>query len=125
MMVHKGAKAEDVAWPLSMLLWADAGRAERRVMNIQEVQACFSALDQRQRLVVKLGVLTGMRPGEIFALPWGRLKSTYIDIRHRIYRGVIDTPKTTLSIRHAALPDGLLREIEAWRAGSIVTKDDA
>jgi integrase len=103
----------------------DASRAERRVMNIQEVQKCFAALDQRERLVVKLAVLTGMRPGEIFALTWGRLNSTYIDIRQRIYRGVIDTPKTTLSVRHAALPEGLLTEIEAWRSVSIITDDDA
>lgn len=103
----------------------DAVRAERRVMSIREVQTCFAALDQRERLVVKLAVLTQMRPGEIFALTWGRLNSTYIDIRQRIYRGVIDTLKTTLSIRHASLPEGLLREIEAWRAVSIITSDDA
>jgi len=66
-----------------------------------------------------------MRPGEIFALTWGRLNATYVDIRQRIYRGVIDTPKTTLSIRHAALPEGLLGEIEAWRVVSIITHDDA
>jgi len=103
----------------------DAVCAERRVMSIREVQTCFAALDQRERLVVKLAVLTQMRPGEIFALTWGRLNSTYIDIRQRIYRGVIDTPKTTLSIRHASFPEGLLREIEAWRAVSIITSDDA
>lgn len=103
----------------------DAGRAERRVMNIQEAQACFAVLDQRERLVVKLAILTGMRPGEIFALSWGRLSSTYVDIRQRIYRGLIDTPKTALSIRHAALPEVLLQEIEAWRAVSIVTDEDA
>ena len=74
--------------------------------------------------LVKLAVLAGMRPGEIFALTWGRLNATYVDIRQRIYRGVIDTPKTTLSNRHAALPEGLLREVEAWRAVSTV-KDDA
>ena len=86
---------------------------------------CFAALDQRERLVVKLAVLAGMRPGEIFALTWGRLNATCVDIRQRIYHGVIDTPKTTLSIRHAALPEGLLQEIEAWRAVSLVADDDA
>ena len=62
---------------------------------------------------------------EIFALSWGRLSSTYVDIRQRIYRGLIDTPKTSLSIRHAALPEVLLQEIESWRAVSIVTDEDA
>jgi integrase len=46
-------------------------------------------------------------------------------IRQRIYRGVIDSPKTSLSVRQAALPEGLLGEIEAWRAVSPVTKDNA
>jgi integrase len=48
-----------------------------------------------------------------------------VDIRQRVYRGAIDTPKTDQSIRKAALPEGLLREIEAWRMVSLVTRDDA
>ena len=51
--------------------------------------------------------------------------SWYVDIRQRIYRAVLDTPKTSLSIRQAALSEGLLREIEAWRSVSIVTDDNA
>jgi integrase len=77
----------------------EAARSERRVMNINEVQTCFNALDQRERLIVKLAVLVGMRPGEIFALTWGHLTDTFVDIGQRIYRGVIDTPKTSLSVR--------------------------
>jgi integrase len=103
----------------------EAARAEKRVMNIDEVKACFGVLGQRERLVVKLAILAGMRPGEIFALTWGRLTATYAEIRQRVYRGIIDTPKSSLSVRQAALPEGLLREIEAWRAISLVTDDDA
>lgn len=103
----------------------EAARADKRVMDIADVQNCFRVLEQRERLVVKLAVLAGMRPGEIFALTWGRMSETYADIRQRVYRGVIDTPKTSLSIRQAALPQGLLRDIEAWRAVSLVTDDDA
>lgn len=103
----------------------EAARADKRVMDIADVQTCFRVLEQRERLVVKLAILAGMRPGEIFALTWGRLSETYADIRQRVYRGIIDTPKTSLSVRQAALPEGLLREIEAWRAVSLVTDDDA
>jgi integrase len=103
----------------------EAARADKRVMGVEDVQECFQVLDRRERLVVKLAILAGMRPGEIFALTWGRLTATYVDVRQRIYRGIIDTPKTSLSIRQAALPEGLLREIEAWRAVSLVTDDDA
>jgi integrase len=48
-----------------------------------------------------------------------------VNIRQRVYRGAIDTPKTDQSIRKAALPEGLLREIESWRRVSLMTRDDA
>jgi integrase len=103
----------------------EAAKPMRRVMNMKEVQLCFTALSQRERLIAKLAIMAGMRPGEIFALTWGRLTATYVDIRQRVYRGVIDIPKTDQSIRKAALPEGLLRDIEAWRSISLVTCDDA
>jgi integrase len=103
----------------------EAAKPVRRVMNMKEVQLCFSVLGQRERLIAKLAIMAGMRPGEIFALTWGRLSATYVDIRQRVYRGAIDTPKTDQSIRKAALPEGLLREIDSWRRISLVTRDDA
>jgi integrase len=66
-----------------------------------------------------------MRPGEIFALNWSRLGSEYADIRQRVYRGDLDSPKSARLIRFAALSDGLLSSIEEWRALSIDTSPDA
>jgi len=93
----------------------DAKRTERAIMTGAEVQTCFRVLGPRERLIAKLAILAGMRPGEIFALTWGEMTSTYANIRQRVYRGVIDSPKTAQSFRRAALSDGLLREIEDWR----------
>jgi len=109
------------------LIWTPRGAAKpvRRAMNVQEVQKCFDVLGQRERLIAKLAVIVGMRPGEIFALTWGTLTATYADVRQRIYRGVLDTPKTNQSVRKAALPEGLLREIELWRAFAVSTADNA
>ena len=39
-------------------------------MNLQEVNLCFEALDQRERLIAMLALTAGMRPGEILALQW-------------------------------------------------------
>ena len=64
----------------------EATKPVRRVMTMKEVQICFGALDQRERLIAKLAIIAGMRPGEIFALTWGRLTATYADIRQRVYR---------------------------------------
>jgi len=103
----------------------EATQAERRVMTITDVQTCFSVLGLREKLIAKLALLVGMRPGEIFALTWGRLKKTHAEITQRVYRGIIDTPKTSTSVRYAGLPDGLLRDIELWRSMAVVTDDDA
>ncbi|HEY4360348.1 MAG TPA: tyrosine-type recombinase/integrase [Bryobacteraceae bacterium] len=111
----------------AMLLFTprEAAKPVRRVMTLKEVQTCFEVLDGRERLICKLGVVAGMRPGEIFALTWGRMTAAYADIRQRTYRNVIDTPKTNQSVRQAALPEGLLREIEAWRAIAVDTCPEA
>jgi integrase len=93
----------------------EARLAQRKVMTPSEVQSCFSVLAPRERLIAKLALLAGMRPGEIFALTWGEMTSTYANIRQRVYRGVIDSPKTEQSYRKAALSEGILREIEEWR----------
>ena len=103
----------------------EAKKPVRRAMTMKEVQICFGALDLRERLIAKLAILAGMRPGEIFALTWGRLTATYADIRQRIYRRKIDTPKTENSTRQAALSEGLLAEIENWRMMAVETGDDA
>ena len=103
----------------------EAAKPVRRVMNMKEVQTYFAVLDQRERLIAKLAVIAGMRPGEIFALTWGRMTATYADIRQRVYRGRIDTPKTDQSVRKAALPEGLLGEIEVWREFAVETRDEA
>src|ERR1017187_6941590 len=103
----------------------DAKKPVRRAMTIKEVQLCFGALDLRERLIAKLAILAGMRPGEIFALTWGRLTATHADIRQRVYRQKIDTPKTDNSYRQAALSEGVLAEIENWRMMAVATRDDA
>jgi integrase len=103
----------------------EAKRPVHRAMTIKEVQICFGALDLRERLIAKLAILAGMRPGEIFALTWGRLTATHADIQQRVYRRKIDTPKTDNSTRQAALSAGLLGEIEAWRMLAVATRDDA
>ena len=94
-------------------------RARTQIMNIEEVRKLFGVLNVREQLIARLAVIAGMRPGEIFALTWQRLESEYADIRQRIYRGDIDSPKSTYSVRWAALSDGLLVAIEEWRSMSI------
>jgi integrase len=97
----------------------------RRVMSFEEVRKLFEVLEQRERLIVKIAVLSGMRPGEIFALTWDRLQGHYAEIRQRSYKDHLDTPKTVKSVREVALSKGLIAEIEGWRQVSIDTRRQA
>lgn len=100
-------------------------RANTPVMTFEEVRRLFSVLEIRELLIARLAVLAGMRPGEIFGLQWSRLDKQYADIRQRVYRGEVDSPKSVHSVRWAALSDGLLAAIQEWREISISTKPDA
>jgi integrase len=103
----------------------EAKRPEHTVMNKEEVQKCFFVLETRERLIAKLAILAGLRPGEIFGMKWEHITGTHADIRQRVYRGHIDSPKTRHSTRKAALPAGVLEEIESWRGLSRDTRADA
>jgi integrase len=93
-------------------------RAETRVMTVEEVRQRLSVLDARERLIARLALIAGMRPGEIFGLTWARMEADYADIRQRVYRGDVDSPKSVRSVRFAALSDGLLASIDEWRTVS-------
>lgn len=102
----------------------EAKKPKREVMTLEDVRTCFNALAQRERIIAKLAILAGMRPGEILALTWRDI-SEHADIRQRVYRGVIDTPKTTQSKRKAALPDGVRKELAAWKKAAAEVSDSA
>jgi len=103
----------------------EAMKPSRLVMNFEEVKTVLSVLEQREKLIVKLAILSGMRPGEILGLTWKRLQGRYAEIRQRVYRGKVDTPKTNNSVRDVALSEGLLSDIENWRTVSIDASPNA
>ncbi len=83
-------------------------------------------LGQRERLIARLAVIAGMRPGEIFGFDLGTVDRDICGHPATgLSRNVIDTPKTNQSVRQAALSEGLLREIEVWREFSAETRADA
>ena len=92
-----------------------AKKPVRMSMTVEDVRACLLALDIRERIIASLAIVGGMRPGEIFGLKWSQVTATYADIQQRVYRNVIDSPKTNQSLRKAALANGLILMLEEWR----------
>ena len=96
----------------------------RLIMTVQEAQQAFDVLGLRERLVVKLAVIAGMRCSEIFGIRRGRLNANYVEIVERCSRRDIDTPKTANSIRKAALSRGLQQDLKMWLDSSEDTGPD-
>jgi integrase len=87
-----------------------------RTMTIDEVNLAIGALDLRERLIFKLAVFAGLRPGEILGLRHGRITEDTVDIQERIYRGQSDTPKTEKSKRLVPLLATIRQDLQDWRA---------
>lgn len=87
----------------------------RRYLTPDEIQTLLSALQGRDRLIVRLFLLCALRPGELFALRWRSIEPGCLRIEEAVYRGHIGSPKTEGSRAYVALPKSLEMELEFWR----------
>jgi len=101
-----------------------AKRPEHPTMTVEHIRKALEVLEVRERTIFKLAILAGMRPGEIFGLKWKRLTSAAAEVTQRIYRGVVDTPKSHQSVRDAALTTGLVADLAEWRSMCAKAGDD-
>ncbi len=88
----------------------------KRTMTREEVEKHIAALETRERLIDHLAIFVGMRPGEILALQRRHVNEscTEVVIGQRLYRGVIDTPKTESSFRTVAVPPKTAARLKDW-----------
>jgi integrase len=86
----------------------------RRNLTPEAFIRMLSVLDLRERLVVKLAVYQGMRPGEILALRWNGIEGAVFTVRERTYHGDLDTPKTMRSARAGALGPATMADFREW-----------
>jgi integrase len=100
-----------------------AGRTIRALTE-EEVNEYLDVLELRERLMARLAVFEGLRPGEILALHWGSFDGDAMTIRERVYEGRFDTPKNGKA-RESALSDGTLSDLQAWREFAFSTQPDA
>src|SRR5262245_42345426 len=93
----------------------ECSKPAHRTMSVAAIKRAFDVLELLERLIVKLAVLVGLRPGEIFVLRRTRISENTADIQERVYRGKVDTPKTHKSKRVVALSASVREDLEAWQ----------
>ena len=57
------------------------------LQTLPQASALFAAFPLRERLILKLCGLAGLRPGEALALQWHDLRPDGLHISRRVYRG--------------------------------------
>lgn len=72
---------------------------EKRTITVENMRRAQMVLDLRERLIFRLAVCEGMRPGEIVGLKVGDFHDGMIHVERRIYRGKVDVPKSRRSRR--------------------------
>ena len=79
----------------------------------EEVRKYLEVFDLREKLISRLAIFEGMRPGEIFALRWKAISDDAIQVKERVYKRVFDTPKNGKA-REGAISDGTSELMKQW-----------
>ncbi len=98
---------------------------EKHVLKPDDVTRLMGVLDLRERLVVSLATLEGMRPGEILGLQVGDIDGSSVWVKRRLYKGNIDLPKTRRSFRRVALSETSVELLQNWLEQVPETRPDA
>ncbi len=106
--------------PADALFASAAGEErERRVMTSEEIRLALSVLEVPERLMFRMAVFDGMRPGEILAVRLGKISENSILVDRRVYKGNLDSPKGRKgksNARIVALSPGTRADLLLWRA---------
>jgi integrase len=97
-----------------------AAKGQTRAISVVEVQTAFAAVELRGKVLLHLAILSGFRPGEMLGLQRRHvaLDCSYVIVEQRVYRGVIDDPKTDSSKREVAIPPTTAELLHEWMDSS-------
>ena len=91
----------------------------------QQAPQVLSQLNDRDRLIVLMFLVLGLRPGEMFALRWNDKQQNCLRIDSSITDGIEVETKTDRSDSAVWLPDSIETELEFWRGRAKDSRADA
>lgn len=120
--VSDGVVLSNPAAELKIPRKCQPGRAMRPLTE-KEVEKYLGVLDLREKLIARLAIFEGMRPGEILALRWKSVAEGRIQIQERVYKRKFDTPKNG-KVREGAMSSGTLKLLEEWSTLALDPRED-
>jgi len=101
-------------------------KAEIELLTPEEIEKFLGATTGHYRVAFLTAVLTGMRAGELWGLPWSDVDFTakQICIKRSLWHGSFQTPKSKKSVRKIDIPDSLLSELKKWKLACPISEDN-
>ena len=87
----------------------------KRTLSPDEIQRLLTGMEGRDRLILRIFLICGLRSGELFALQWKDWTSGELMVDESVWRGEIGKTKTAGSMGYVALSDSLESDLRAWR----------
>jgi integrase len=105
----------------------NAKAGQTRAMSIEEVQVALAAVGAREKVILSMAIFAGFRPGEMLALQRRHVAAdrSAVNVEQRVYRGIIDDPKTDGSIREAAIPPKTAELLGQWMESAVGPEPEA
>jgi len=99
---------------------------EKHILQPGQIASLLGMLKEPVSTMVLLGVLTGLRIGEILALTWAYVDfiAGEIKVEQAYYRGLLGTPKTKRSRRTVPLPQSLALALMRLKANGGATSGE-
>ena len=94
-----------------------------RSLTEEEVRKYLEVFDLREKLISRLAIFEGMRPGEILALRWNSIAEDTICVDQRVYKRVLGTPKNGKA-RKGAMSAGTYELFQEWAALAVDPRPD-
>jgi integrase len=106
--------------PMRKLPQPDTRPECRRYLSIEEIQGLLDAMESRDRLIVRICIVCGLRPGELFAAKWDDFDSALRRLRidESAAEGRLKDTKTPGSRAHVWMPPPIVQDLLHWKTVS-------
>ncbi len=100
-------------------------RTATQYLTAEQIPQILFHLGDRDRLIVRMFLVLGLRPGEMFALRWNDKEGHSLRIDSSVTEGVEVETKTEASNAAVWLPDSIEKELEFWRETAKDSRQEA
>jgi integrase len=87
----------------------------KRTLTPREISIIFQCMPRKERLVMRLSLVLGLRPGELLALRWNDIRGGALRVDENARYGKLYPPKTDASDDFVWLPAAIEVELQTFR----------